>query len=116
MKFVWSKTIEHIEKKTYMKIIGLWLRRLFYLICELELHVLYAELTGCCVFYFLYFQEPTKQTIRDLATDLLILPTLPSVQQFTKTLLATVQPSNQAYHNHKVWRYIKSLYMYMYYM
>ncbi|XP_033643062.1 E3 ubiquitin-protein ligase UBR4-like [Asterias rubens] len=46
-------------------------------------------------------KEPTKQTIQDLATELLTLPTPSSVQSHAKSLLSTMQPSSLAYHNHK---------------
>ena len=47
-------------------------------------------------------QETIKATIQDIATELLTLPTPTHVQQHTKAVLATTQPTSIAYHNHKV--------------
>ncbi|XP_022084216.1 E3 ubiquitin-protein ligase UBR4-like isoform X1 [Acanthaster planci] len=46
-------------------------------------------------------KETIKQTIQDLATELLTLPTPSSVQSHAKSLLSTMQPSSVAFHNHK---------------
>ena len=46
--------------------------------------------------------DPLKVTTQQLATQLLILPTPSGVQQFTKTLLASLHPNKTSYHNHKV--------------
>lgn len=43
-----------------------------------------------------------KTTAIEVASQLLILPTPPSVQMHTTALLAVLHPSKQAYHFHKV--------------
>lgn len=43
-----------------------------------------------------------KTTAIDVASQLLILPTPPTVQMHTTALLAALHPSKQAYHLHKV--------------
>lgn len=47
-------------------------------------------------------RQSLKATAIDVASQLLVLPTPPSVQMHTTALLATLHPSKQAYHIHKV--------------
>ena len=46
-------------------------------------------------------KEPSREKALTIATTLLTLPTPPSVQQHTKSLMASLFPTTPAYYNHK---------------
>ncbi|XP_052093919.1 E3 ubiquitin-protein ligase UBR4-like [Mytilus californianus] len=46
-------------------------------------------------------KDPTRETALTIATKLLTLPTPPSVQQHTKSLMASLFPNMASYYNHK---------------
>lgn len=49
-----------------------------------------------------FLQDITRDKALTIATKLLTLPTPPSVQQHTKSLMASLFPSTPSYYNHKV--------------
>ena len=54
------------------------------------------------VLLFACDQESKRAKALELATKLLTLPSPMAVQQHVKSLLASLFPTKQAYHNHKV--------------
>lgn len=59
-------------------------------------------LDGCFAASGVDEKDPERQTTLDLATSLLTLPTPQTVQQQTKSLMASLFANKVAYHNHKV--------------
>lgn len=65
-----------------------------------------SELKSGVVFFVCSWkQEKNKAAAQELATMLLSMPAPSSVQQQTKSLLASLHTSRSAYHNHKVTRF-----------
>lgn len=61
-----------------------------------------SELKNVFFFVCSWEQEKNKVAAQELATMLLSMPAPSSVQQQTKSLLASLHTSRSAYHNHKV--------------
>ena len=94
----------YLQGKTKRKSLKLILSSLRYwkwTLFDLKL-ITYTCTYHCYDFLLILLQEPSREKALTIATTLLTLPTPPSVQQHTKSLMASLFPTTPAYYNHKV--------------